>query len=511
MIVSDTNSRRLILMILLSHGVAGCGIDVAGPEARTAFDFTGSQPLSGKAYNLTGFATQGTGTTGGGLISETDAAYRKCYTALDLATAVRDANKTAGAVKVIEIMNDLNLGWNEVGSEAQALSSTPFRSHNSPKLHPTLIASGVSILDIKAKGGGLTIYSANGATLRHTMLNIKSTSNIIVRNLKFDEMWEWDEKTKGNYDSNDWDFIDLGNGGTVNNIWIDHCTFTKAYDGIVDIKQGSFNITFSWNRVVGDDGATNSNSFVRQQINALEAKKSSYAMYSFFRSNGFSVEDLAALHQGHDKTHLVGSLSLDSTNAAFTVTFHHQWYKNTWDRLPRLRAGQVHNYNIYADGADALTALRRRNSLVAAMSPTNQSTANTKYNLKPPLNGSISTEGGAVLVEGSAYVDCQWPLRNNQTDPTNATYTGKILALDTIYTLHNADGSAISVRGNSTDSGSPLGPSQAAVVPFSWNTFSTLPYGYTVDDPSSLPALLQAGAGAGALTWAKENWLKVSY
>jgi pectate lyase len=466
-------------------------------------------PLS--AYNLTGFATQGSGTTGGGVIAETDSAYRKCSTALDLAKAIADANKTAGAVKVIEIMNDLDLGWNEVGAAVQDLSSTPFRSHNAPKLHPALITSGVSVIDFKAKGGGVTLFSAKGATLRHAMLNIKSTSNVIIRNLEFDEMWEWDEATKGNYDSNDWDFIDLGNGGTVNNIWIDHCTFTKAYDGAVDIKQGSHNITFSWNKVVGDDGATNANSFVRQQINALEAKKASYPMYGFFRSNGFSIEDLVALHQGHDKTHLIGSNELDSTNAGFTVTFHHQWYKNTWDRLPRLRAGQVHNYNILADDSDELVALRRRDELVAAMSSSNKSTANNTYNLKPPLNGSISTEGGAVLVEKSAYVDCLWPLRNNQKDKTDSTYTGKILATDTIYTMHNADGTVTTVRGNSTDSSNPLGPSQAEVIPFSWNTFSALPYTYTLDDPGDLPALLQAGAGAGALTWAKENWLKVSY
>lgn len=262
---------------------------------------------------------------------------------------------------------------------------------------------------------------------------------------------------------------------------------------------------------MGDDGATNSNSFVRQQINALEASKSSYAMYNFFRTNGFSVEDLVTILQGHDKTHLIGSNSLDSTNATHTLTFHHQWYQNTWDRLPRLRAGQVHSYNIYADVTGALAAQRRRDTLVAAMSSANQSTANNTYDFKPPLNGSISTEGGAMLVEKSMYVDCLWPLRNNQTDPTNATYTGKIAATDTIDTMHNADGTTTTVRGNSTDPGNPLGPSQAAVIPFSWNTFSALPYAYTADDPSGLPALLQAGAGAGVLTWAKENWLKVSY
>ena len=82
-------------------------------------------------------------------------------------------------------------------------------------------------MDIKSKSG-LTIFSASGATIRHANFNIKDTSNIIIRNLKFAEMWEWDEATKGDYDSNDWDFITIGNGGgTVFNVWIDHCTFTK--------------------------------------------------------------------------------------------------------------------------------------------------------------------------------------------------------------------------------------------------------------------------------------------
>jgi pectate lyase len=460
------------------------------------------------SFSLTGF---GAATTGGGVVAESDPAYRQCRTALELATAVRDANKTQGAVKVIEIMNDLDLGWNEVGASVQGLSGTPFRAHNAPKLHPVLLASGVSIIDVKAKGGGLTIFSANGATLRHAMLNVKSTSNIIIRNLKFDELWEWDEATKGKYDSNDWDFIDLGNGGTVSDVWIDHCTFTKSYDGIVDIKGGSHGITFSWNRYVGDDEATNASSFVRRQLAVLEASKSSYPMYNFFRSNGFSVDDLAALHRGHDKTHLIGGTEFDSANAAFSVTFHHQWYQNTWDRHPRLRAGQVHAYNTLVDATEELTALRKRDALVAAMSAGNQSTANNTYSLRPPLNGTISTEGGAILVEKSVYLDCLWPLRNNQTDPSDSTYTGKVLARDTISTFHDADGTVTTIRGDSTDPGSPLGPSQAAVVPFSWNTFSTLPYAYTLDDPSQLAVLLQSGAGAGVMSWTKAQWLKTTY
>ena len=468
---------------------------------------------SNTQYNLTGFATLGSGTTGGGVVAETDPTYVKVTTPLEFATAIKSANSTAGAVKVIEIMNNLNLGWNEIGSTVQTMTSTPFRAHATPKLHPVLIQTGMSLCDIKAKSP-LTIFSANGATIKHCNFNIKGTKNIVIRNLKFDENWEWDEATKGNYDSNDWDFITLSNGSAATNIWIDHCTFTKSYDGIVDQKAGTQYVTISWCKYVGDDGATNSNSFVRQQINALEANRSSYTFYNFLRSNGFSVEDIVQIIQGHDKTHLMGSNSLDSGNNTLSATFHHLWLNSVWDRcVPRLRAGNVHDYNLYVDDSKVLAAKRLRDTRAAAMSSSAQSTLNNTYSFNPPINGSISTENGALLVEKSVYLDCLFPLRNNQTDPTNSAYTGKILATDTIYTFHNTDGTVTNVRGNSTDANNPLGPFQAPIISFSWNGYSSVPYSYsvTLHDPANLLSVLQSGCGAGVLTWSKDNWLKTSY
>jgi pectate lyase len=456
-------------------------------------------PIPLTAYNLVGF---GRLTTGGGILPDTDPNYARVYTATDLAVAIN--SKT---VKIIEIMNDLNLGYNEIEPSAKT-NSEPFRAHTTPKLHPVLLQTGVSLIDVQKKNG-LTIFSAGGATIRHATLNIKNSANVIVRNLKFDEMWEWDEASKGDYDKNDWDFIDLGNSGTVTNIWIDHCTFTKSYDGIVDIKSGSYNITFSWNRYMGDDGASNTNSFVRQQIYALETNRSAYAMYNFLRNNGFSVEDIVTIIQGHDKTHLIGATT-DPINAQHSVTFHHQWYANPWDRLPRLRGGNIHNFNIYVDDTLGLAAKRLRDARLAAMSTTSQNTLNNTYSFNPFLNGTISTESGAILVEKSVYIDCLTPLRNNQTDPSNPTYTGKIMALDTIYQMDDTV-----IRGNSTDPGNPLGPFQAPPIAFSWNLpGNQLPYSYTMDDPIQLQAMVTdpaAGAGAGVLTWAKTNWLKTSY
>jgi len=485
--------------------VASNSVGTATSSAAT-LTIASSITIPNTAYNLNGF---GNGTTGGGVIPDTDPAYRKVYTPLDLTNAVLSAYKTAGSVKVVEIMNDLDLGWNEVGAAVQTLGSTPFRAHNPAQLHPRMLVTGVSLIDIKPKSG-LTIFSANGATIRHACFNFKSTANIIVRNLKFDEMWEWDEASKGNYDKNDWDFIDLGNGGTVTNIWIDHCIFTKSYDGEVDIKQGSSGITFSWCKYTGDDGATNTNSWVWQQISSLESNKTSYAFYNFLRTHGFSPTDIVTIIQGHDKTHLIGANSLKAENALHTITFHHNWFNNPWDRLPRLRAGNVHNYNIYVDDTLGLAAKRLRDARANAMSTADRNTLNNTYSFNPFLNGSISTENGAVLVEKSVYIDCITPLRNNQTDPANPVYTGKIKTLDTIYQFDDTV-----VRGNSTDPGNPLGPFQAPVIAFSWNLpGNQLPYACHMDDPSQLQAIVTSptgGAGAGVLTWAKTNWLATSY
>lgn len=470
------------------------------------------------SFNLTGFATVGSGTTGGGVIPETDPAYRKVSTPQQFVQAIIDSNKTAGAVKVIEIMNDLDLGWIEVGTAVQSLASNALRVHSTPKLHPKLIQTGVSILDIKSKSP-LTIFSANGSAIRHVNFNIKGTSNIIIRNLKFDELWEWDETSKGDYDSNDWDFITISNGGDVSNVWIDHCTFTKAYDGAIDMKVGSKNITVSWCRIVGDDGDTNPNSFVRQQLAALEANKNSYAGYRFLRDTvGYTVDEIAQIIQGHDKGALMGATSLKTDNATLTGTFHHIWFQNVWDRVvPRLRGGNVHNYNIYVDDVGGLAARRLRDAKASAnltSSQLNSFNNGSPYKMRPFLNGTISTEGGAILVEKSFYSDCLTPLRNNQTDPSNSVYTGKIMATDTIYRFNNADGSVTEIRGNSTDTNSPLGPFQAAVIPFSWTNLPNNQLPYTVasmDDPAILPELLEAGAGAGVLNWAKDNWLRTTY
>ena len=469
--------------------------NAAGTATSNAAALTVTDQLPGQIYNLQGFAQAA---TGGGLLPETDPNYRKVYTANDLVAAL--GSKT---VKVIEIMNDLDLGYNEVPASAR---TGALRAAAAPLLHPVLIASGVSTIDIQDKTG-LTIFSANGATIRHAEFNVKRANNLIIRNLKFDELWEWDESSKGKFDKQDWDFITVDM--TSDNVWIDHCTFTKAYDGVVDVKGGSKNVTISWSSFVGDDGGPNS--FVRKQIEALEANRSSHVMYNFLRTNGFSVDDIVAVSRSQKKGHLVGANEFDSSNSNHRLTLHHNYYLNMQDRLPRLRAGNAHVYNIYLNNAEALAAKDMRNAIVNAMTSTNRAKltgGSATYSFDVTLNGSISTEGGAVLLEKSQFVDVLSPLRNNQVSAAEPEYTGKILALDTLYSLRG-----VVFRGDSNTPGSPLAPVPAPELAFSWNGFATLPYAYAAHDPSQLPSLLTGaeGAGAGALLWPKENWLKTTY
>lgn len=463
-----------------------------GSAPSAAATLTVSPAPAPAAFNVQGFAEA---TTGGGIVAETHATYRKVYNAADFRAALTD--KTT---KVIEIMNDLNLGWNEIPASER---TGRFRSNTAALLHPDLIASGVSTIDIQDTTN-LTIFSANGATIRHAEFNVKRCTNLIIRNLRFSELWEWDESTKGDYDKNDWDFITVDINST--NVWIDHCDFGKAYDGVVDIKSGSNRVTLSWCRFLEDDGEPNS--FVRRQIQALEANRASHAMYNFLRTNGFSMEDIIAIVRSQKKGHLVGANNFDSSNALLSVTLHHNLYVGMQDRLPRLRGGNAHSYNLYVDNRNAYAASQLYAARVAAMSSTNATKlSNGTYKFGVTQNGAISTESGAVLLEKSIFEGVRYALRNNQTDITNPAYTGRIRGEDLIFRFGATD-----FRGGSDTPGHPLGPTQAPqILPFAWNGFTTLPYVYTPDDPTELPAILAVGAGSGVLQWDKSNWLRPNY
>jgi pectate lyase len=150
-----------------------------------------------------------------------------------------------------------------------------------------------------------TIYSKNGATIRRGTLRIGKPSlgpqqNVIIRNLKFRDLWVLDPS--GNYDTYGWDYIHLEQSS--HHVWVDHCDFERVYDGMLDITHGCDFVTASWN---------------------------------VFRSQ--------------KKCSLVGhsdSNQLEDTNH-LNVTCHHNWFVDVDERMPRMRFGNAHVFNNYCE------------------------------------------------------------------------------------------------------------------------------------------------------------------
>lgn len=230
--------------------------------------------------------------------------------------------------------------------------------------HPDLLGPGGTAgrIGLLSLGSNKTIYSAFGAGgFRRGTLRIDGKSNIILRNLTFRELWEWDEATQGQYDRNDWDYLTIlsrFNGEQViaraHHIWIDHCDFEKAYDGLFDIVHGADLITVSWCRL-GGAVSGESQRWVRRQFEFLEANAARFPHYRAQRDLlGADVLWRRELFQM--KANLVGNAT-DAVTAAhdrghLNVTFHHDSYESVTERMPRMRFGNAHVFNLVVDSTD---------------------------------------------------------------------------------------------------------------------------------------------------------------
>lgn len=151
-------------------------------------------------------------------------------------------------------------------------------------------------------------------------INISSVSNVAIRNLIIQDAYDpfpHHEKNDGFNAQNDCVVIQ----GTSSNIWIDHCTLQdtmhcttvainggsekwQTYDGLLDIKKDTKNITIS---------------------------------YCKFNE--------------HDKTMLIGSSDTDGSNSSRTVTLHHNYFLNCGQRLPMVRNTRLHLFNNVFDAS----------------------------------------------------------------------------------------------------------------------------------------------------------------
>ena len=238
----------------------------------------------------------------------------------------------------------------------------------------------------------------------------------------------------------------------------------------------------------------------------------------------FTQQQIIDIALPQKKGHLIGSNNLEGLTS-YTVTLHHNHYKDLQDRMPRLRGGDVHAYNLYrrqlerAHREGDARRHRRGESFARQRARARLTTSASRR------KASISTEGGAVQVEDSVFFGVLTPFRNNQTDVNNPAYTGAIRGIDIQHILLASDTQFMpatsqqatftdrgflwaSWQGDSDDPHSSLGPTQAPQIPFAWHNGTPM-YLITMDPVATLPALLTGpqGAGAGKIGMTTQQWL----
>ncbi len=429
-------------------------------------------------YGQEGYASA-YGVTGGGLLKENNDNYYEVNSADEFLDALSKI-KASGQPSVINLKSDVNLGSKEVDTTKYSKIIKPYAAQ--ALTHPALVKSGVSILSLDSFNN-LTIYSSNGSSIKHANITMKNSTNIIVRNIKFDELWEWDEYTSGDYDRNDWDYMTIDS--STNGVWIDHCTFYKAYDGVVDIKNPNptNNVTISWCEFLpGSEGDT----FFNEMMDVMAANPSAYPYYKSLLDSGMTQKQIWWYAYGQKKTHLLGQ-SQEATNAAgIRLTLANNYYKNSMDRMPRLRYGVAHVYNCIMDAQDLLTA---------KASITNKEAA--KHIVS---NGASSTCDGQLLVENS-YINGIINALNsgNGSDPS-----GYIDAVNSLYYI-NGVRYKLEPKVNTSKEGEVVKKTNVSTFK------SALGYSYNLRDAATLSSTVVPYTGAGKVSFTTLQWEKSSY
>ncbi|NLD25798.1 MAG: hypothetical protein GX661_00385 [Acholeplasmataceae bacterium] len=356
-----------------------------------------------------------------------------------------------------------------------------YRSHHHrPKLHPLLIDSGIGLLRVVQKDG-LMIYSETGKTIKHACITIDASHNIVFRNLHFAELWEWDEIDSGAYKTNDWDYFTIEKSS---GIWFDHLSFDQAYDGIIDLKEGCSNLTLSFSRL---DFVPNS--FIQNQIDYLEAHQEDNPYYKSFREKGLSVDEIVKWASYQKKGFNLGNTTDGEGYEAITFTFHHLQINNLQDRLPRIRKGDAHLYQIILDNTDIDELSKILNA----------------HQLNIVNQGIVTTEGGAVLMENSIFRNVAVPLKSHQESNPDERYTGKYQIINSELIRNNQ-----SHFGSSGDGRSLWYPSnQHPSLPFAFRNCESLPYTYELLDVYYLPTFFEKNP-TGAGIYSGVNWLEIN-
>ena len=478
--------------------------------------------------------------------------YREVNNEEEFLQAILDAQN--GDVKVIEITEDLNMGWRNLNLSSEETEAYHFIKQNQEPVdgstNPNIISSGVSELEINDTDG-LTIFSKEGNTIRHSELILQRDSNdIIIRNLNFDGMWQWDDT--GAHKEVGWGFI-VVNGAT--NVWIDHSSFSIAGDGLIDLKNGATNVTISWSDFgLKADENPDPDSDIYQSINYMEDKYNaneldSDSLYYNMRHDGATKEEIMAYTAYHSKAQLNGSGDKDyvdyvysngdvvkDANHRIRLTLAYSNYTNIGQRVPMIRQGVGHVYNLYHDNSTHHDVL----DSVSAISD------HATYTLSRGMN---ARNGASIAADTSVYNDINEPIitaeiqgmdDKSMNEPWDTlfqdAYNNNLIVNSQITNEHGTytgsswdnDGENLFTKGFTWYDKSTIGnwawssqiegieemdkdnpPSEPFT--FEYHYDEKLPYTYHILPLDSVESTVNEFSGSGQVDMRAEDWLKTEY
>lgn len=477
--------------------------------------------------------------------------YKEVHDERDFLDALVGAK--GGKVKVIELKADLNLGWNELALNSDEKKIYNFISkYGNPSngfTNPELEESGVT----KMKLGfldGITIFSEEGNTIKHTEINLTSSSkDIIIRNITFDGMWQWDDT--GAHKEVGWSLMKI-NG--AKDIWFDHCTFTHAADGMIDLENGSSGVTLSWCKFgVEADEDPSPDSQIYKSITYMEERYQKGELgetsrYNQLRTNGATMNQIMAYAAYHSKVNLNGSGDKDyvdyvsssgnvtaDSNHRLEITVAYSKYNNVGQRIPMIRQGKGHLFNNHIDNAEHMAL--HNNPIF-------------KEYGRYPLSRCINSRNGASIAADTCVFDgvqevvigaekqghdtsnmnSPWDqlfqnARNNalvvnsRVSNSEGTYTGSSWDNngENLFTLgfnwndksainNWAWSSEIIGRENMNKNSPPKEPFE-----FTYNYDESLPYAYKIVSLEEVTDIVENYAGAGVLDFTQYEWLETQY
>lgn len=396
---------------------------------------------------------------------ENTSAYVKVTNALELSIALANAkyeytntwNSTtlqveqelikAGTVHVIEIMNDINLGYNVISDEAKAngIITNYIKSNQTPK-SKMAIENGISQVKVESISN-LLIFSKCGAKLTHAGFKLTSCHNVVFRNLEMDELWEWEDSSIaspqkiGDYDTFGWAYFKISHCGQI---WIDHMSFGKSYDGQIDYANPVSNTEKTKFRLAyGSDGTNglhisfcdfkagsdDKDGYLYQMMADIEKEyqegKKNYLYYNALRDAGITFEEIIyGLAMPQKKGFLLGdnaSYGSDdyNYNLNLKVSFTSCRFTNLADRLPKVRGGNCYMYNCLVDSSQYFeyrTILKDKGADAAVK------TVNSTWKAALVSQGIVVGSGGYVRVENSIFLGIQELAKNNDTIANNSGF-----------------------------------------------------------------------------------------